>query len=143
MRSDDSILKYTAGHKRYIRRSRGFVPIPVFLNREVPSILACGAELKNTICLTKGDKAFLSQHIGDLENMMTLDFFKLTVAHLQRILEIQPEIIACDMHPDYLSSLFAREQTDTRVIEVQHHHAHVVSCMSEHKLEGTVIGLAF
>ncbi len=143
LRSDDSILKYTAGHKRYIRRSRGFVPIPVFLNREVPSILACGAELKNTICLTKGDKAFLSQHIGDLENMMTLDFFKLTVAHLQRILEVQPEIIACDMHPDYLSSLFAREQTDTRVIEVQHHHAHVVSCMSEHKLEGTVIGLAF
>ena len=143
LRSDDSILKYTAGHKRYIRRSRGFVPIPVFLNREVPSILACGAELKNTICLTKGDKAFLSQHIGDLENMMTLDFFKLTVAHLQRILEVQPEIIACDMHPDYLSSLFAREQTDTRVIEVQHHHAHVVSCMAEHKLEGTVIGLAF
>ncbi len=143
LRSDDSILKYTAGHKRYIRRSRGFVPIPVFLDREVPAILACGAELKNTICLTKGDKAFLSQHIGDLENMMTLDFFKLTVAHLQRILEVQPEIIACDMHPDYLSSLFAREQTDTRVIEVQHHHAHVVSCMSEHKLEGTVIGLAF
>ncbi len=143
LRSDDSILKYTAGHKRYIRRSRGFVPIPVFLDREVPAILACGAELKNTICLTKGDKAFLSQHIGDLENMMTLDFFKLTAAHLQRILEIRPEIIACDMHPDYLSSLFAREQTDMRLIEVQHHHAHVVSCMAEHQLNGTVIGLAF
>ncbi len=143
LRSDDSILKHTAGHKRTIRRSRGFVPIPVFLNRAVPMILACGAELKNTICLTKGDKAFLSQHIGDLENMITLDFFKLTVAHLQRILEIQPEIIACDMHPDYLSTRFAKEQAKTRVIEVQHHHAHIVSCMAEHRLEGPVIGLAF
>ncbi|MDX1707111.1 MAG: carbamoyltransferase HypF [Desulfobacterales bacterium] len=143
LRSDDSILKHTAGHKRHLRRSRGFVPIPVFLNRTVPAILACGAELKNTICLTKGDKAFLSQHIGDLENMSTLDFFKLTVAHLERILEVKPEIIACDMHPDYLSTQFAREQTDIRVIEVQHHHAHVASCMAEHKLEGPVIGLAF
>lgn len=143
LRSDDSIVKHTAGQKRTIRRSRGFVPIPVFLNHTVPPILACGAELKNTICLTKGDKAFLSQHIGDLENMITLDFFKLTVAHLQRILEIQPEIIACDMHPDYLSTRFATEQVETRIIEVQHHHAHIVSCMAEHQLEGAVIGLAF
>ncbi len=143
LRSDDSILRHTAGHRRYIRRSRGYVPIPIFLNRAVPAILACGAELKNTICLTKGDKAFLSQHIGDLENMMTLDFFKLTVAHLERILEIQPELIACDMHPDYLSTRFAREQTQIPIIEIQHHHAHIVSCMAEHKLEGAVIGLAF
>ena len=143
LRSDDSILKYTAGHRRIIRRSRGFVPIPVFLDRAVPAILACGAELKNTICLTREDKAFLSQHIGDLENMITLDFFKLTVDHLQRILEIEPEIIACDMHPDYLSTRFAREQTKTPVIEVQHHHAHIVSCMAEHRLDGAVIGLAF
>ena len=143
LRSDDSILKHTAGQGRYIRRSRGYVPIPIFLNRAVPSILACGAELKNTICLTKGDKAFLSQHIGDLENMATLDFFKLTVAHLERILEIQPNIIACDMHPDYLSTRYAKEQTQIPVIEVQHHHAHILSCMAEHKLEGAVIGLAF
>ena len=143
LRSDDSILKHTAGRRRYIRRSRGFVPIPIFLNQTVPAILACGAELKNTICLTKGDKAFLSQHIGDLENMATLDFFKLTVAHLARILEIQPELIACDMHPDYLSTRFAKEQAQTGIIEVQHHHAHIVSCMAEHKLEGAVIGLAF
>jgi hydrogenase maturation protein HypF len=115
----------------------------VFLKQAAPAVLACGAELKNTICLTKGDKAFLSQHIGDLENMLTLDFFKLTVDHLQRILDIQPEIIACDMHPDYLSTRFAREQADMRRIEVQHHHAHIVSCMAEHGLEGPVIGLAF
>jgi hydrogenase maturation protein HypF len=143
LRSDDSIVRHTAGHARYIRRSRGFVPIPVFLNHPVPPILACGAELKNTICVTKKDKAFLSQHIGDLENMITLDFFELTVAHLQRILEINPEIIACDLHPDYLSSRFAAEMNGVRKIKVQHHHAHIVSCMAEHNLEDTVIGLAF
>ncbi|MEJ2101763.1 MAG: carbamoyltransferase HypF [Desulfobacterales bacterium] len=143
LRSDDSIVRNIAGQTRYIRRSRGFVPIPLFLNRTVPPILACGAELKNTICITKGDKAFLSQHIGDLENMDTLDFFKQTVAHLQRILEVQPEIIACDMHPDYLSSLYAAEQQGIRKVEVQHHHAHIVSCMAENKLEGAVIGLSF
>ena len=143
LRSDDSIVRNTAGQTRYIRRSRGFVPIPLFLNRTVPPILACGAELKNTICITKGDKAFLSQHIGDLENMDTLDFFKQTVAHLQRILEVRPEIIACDMHPDYLSSQYAAEQQGIRKVEVQHHHAHIVSCMAENKLEGAVIGLSF
>ncbi|MGD8343396.1 MAG: carbamoyltransferase HypF [Desulfobacterales bacterium] len=143
LRSDDSILKLTAGHQRYIRRSRGYVPIPIFLNQTLPAILACGAELKNTICLTKGDKAFLSQHIGDLENMATLDFFKLTVDHLKRILEVEPELIACDMHPDYLSTRYAKEQNQIPTIEVQHHHAHIVSCMAEHKLDGAVIGLAF
>jgi len=143
LRSDDSIVKHTAGRTRYIRRSRGFVPIPLFLKHTVPPILACGAELKNTICITKGDKAFLSQHIGDLENMDTLDFFRQTVAHLERILEIQPEIIACDTHPDYLSSQYAAEQQGIRKVEVQHHHAHIVSCMAENKLEGAVIGLSF
>ena len=143
LRSDDSIVKHTAGHTRPIRRSRGFVPIPVFLNDPVPPILACGAELKNTICITRGDKAFISQHIGDLENKATLDFFKLTVAHMQRILAITPEMIAFDMHPDYLSTVHAKEQQDICKVEVQHHHAHIVSCMAEHKLVGEVIGLAF
>jgi hydrogenase maturation protein HypF len=143
LRSDDSIVRHIAGAERFIRRSRGFVPIPVFLKKEVPPILACGAELKNTICVTKQDKAFLSQHIGDLENIATYDFFKLTVDHLKRILDINPEIIACDMHPDYLSTQFAAEQAPIPIIQVQHHHAHVVSCMAEHKLEGDVIGLAF
>ena len=143
LRSDDSIVRHTAGHTRYIRRSRGFVPIPVFLDHAVPSILACGAELKNTICLTKGDKAFISQHIGDLENLATLEFFELTIAHLKRILEISPEIIACDMHPDYLSTQYAKKQHGMQKVEVQHHHAHIVSCMAEHKLNGAVIGLSF
>ncbi len=143
LRSDDSIVRNIAGTKRFIRRSRGFVPIPIFLKNGVPPILACGAELKNTICVTKQDKAFLSQHIGDLENLATYEFLKLTAAHLKRILDIQPELIAFDMHPDYLSTQFAREQEVNPKIQVQHHHAHIVSCMAEHKLEGPVIGLSF
>ena len=143
LRSDDSIVRHIAGAERFIRRSRGFVPIPVFLKNEVLPILACGAELKNTICVTKQDKAFLSQHIGDLENIATYDFFKLTVDHLKRILGIHPEIMACDMHPDYLSTQFAQAQATIPNIQVQHHHAHIVSCMAEHKMEGAVIGLAF
>ena len=143
LRSDDSIVRNMAGAGRFLRRSRGFVPIPIFLKNEMPSILACGAELKNTICVTKQDKAFLSQHIGDLENLATYEFLKLTVAHLKRILDIDPEIIAFDMHPDYLSTRFGQEQQAAHKIQVQHHHAHIVSCMAEHKLEGTVIGLSF
>jgi hydrogenase maturation protein HypF len=143
LRSDDSIVRHIAGAERFIRRSRGYVPIPLFLKNEMPPILACGAELKNTICVTKQDKAFLSQHIGDLENLATYEFFKLTVGHLKRILDINPEIIACDMHPDYMSTQFADEQATIATIRVQHHHAHIVSCMAEHKLEGAVIGLAF
>ena len=143
LRSDDSIVRNTAGAGRFLRRSRGFVPIPIFLKNEMPSILACGAELKNTICVTRQDKAFLSQHIGDLENLATYEFLKLTAAHLKRILDIDPEIIAFDMHPDYLSTRFAQEQQAAHKIPIQHHHAHIVSCMAEHKLEGPVIGLSF
>jgi hydrogenase maturation protein HypF len=143
LRSDDSIVRYAAGARRFLRRSRGFVPIPVFLKNEIPPILACGAELKNTICVTRQDKAFLSQHIGDLENLPTYEFFKLTIAHLKRILDIEPEMIAFDMHPDYLSTRYALEQGADHKIQVQHHHAHIVSCMAEHKLEGDLIGLSF
>jgi hydrogenase maturation protein HypF len=143
LRSDDTIVRFADGGRRFLRRSRGFVPIPIFLKKEIPPILACGAELKNTICVTRQDKAFLSQHIGDLENLPTYEFFQLTIAHLKRILDIAPEIIACDMHPDYLSTRYALELPANSTIQVQHHHAHIVSCMAEHKLEGDVIGLAF
>ncbi|MCP4746917.1 MAG: carbamoyltransferase HypF [Desulfobacteraceae bacterium] len=143
LRSDDSIVRHAAGETRLIRRSRGYVPVPVFLRQDVPCILACGAELKNTICLTRGKQAFVSQHIGDLENLAAEDFFKLTIRHLERILDIAPEAIACDMHPDYLSTQWAVSQNKLPVIHVQHHHAHVVSCMAEHKLQGPVIGLSF
>ena len=143
LRSDDSIVRQVAGARRFLRRSRGFVPIPIFLRNKVPPVLACGAELKNTICVTKKDQAFISQHIGDLENLPTYEFLKLTIAHLKRILDINPEIIAHDLHPDYLSTRYAMELPADHKIQVQHHHAHIVSCMSEHKLEGTVLGLSF
>ncbi len=143
LRSDDSIIRRSAGEVRFIRRSRGYIPTPVFLNKKVPPILACGAELKNTICLTKGNRAFLSQHIGDLENLATYDFFQLTIRHMKRILDIVPEIIACDLHPDYMSTRYALEQGGVEKIKIQHHHAHIASCMAENKLEGDVIGLSF
>jgi len=143
LRSDDSIVRHSAGQVRFLRRSRGYVPVPVFVKRALPPTLACGAGLKNTVCLTKEDRAFLSQHIGDLENQETLDFFKLTVRHLKRILDIEPEIVAHDLHPDYLSTQFALAQTGVQRVPVQHHHAHIVSAMAEHHLEGPVIGLSF
>jgi len=143
LRSDDSIVKRTAGAARFIRRSRGVVPLPVFLKNPVPPVLACGAEQKNTVCLTRGNQAFISQHIGDLENLPAYDFFKLTIRHMQRILDIRPQILACDLHPDYLSTRYVLEQEKVRKLQVQHHHAHVVSCMAENGLDGEVIGLAF
>jgi hydrogenase maturation protein HypF len=142
LRSDDSILRQARGETRFLRRSRGYVPVPVFLKQAQPSVLAVGGELKNTICLTRGRFAFVSQHIGDMENRQTEAFFRLTIDHLRRILDIRPELIACDLHPDYLSTRYARSRDDLPVVGVQHHHAHVVSCLAEHQVEGPVIGLA-
>jgi hydrogenase maturation protein HypF len=142
LRSDDSVIRHAGGATRFLRRSRGYVPAPVSLRRELPPILACGAELKNTVCFTKADQVFISQHIGDLENLATYEFFQKTIGHMQRILAVRPEIIACDLHPDYLSTRWADEQRDIPKVRVQHHHAHIVSCMAEHRLEGTVIGLS-
>lgn len=143
LRCDDSIVRKTAGATRFIRRARGYVPTPVFLSHVPPPVLACGAELKSTICLTKEDRAFVSQHIGDLENLATYDAFRETIAHLQRILDIRPQAVACDLHPDYFSTRYAQEQKDLPILRVQHHHAHIVSGMAENHLDDRVIGLAF
>jgi hydrogenase maturation protein HypF len=141
-RCDDSVVRITAGRMQMLRRSRGFVPVPVALEQEAPSILAVGGELKNTICIARGSDAFLSQHIGDLENLESYHFFGEAVQHLQRILEVQPKIIAYDLHPDYFSTKWALQQEDARLIGVQHHHAHIASCMAENHLDGKVIGIA-
>ena len=143
LRSDDSIVRHTGGRMRFMRRSRGYVPVPVFLKRRQPSVLACGALLKNTVCLTRDNQAFLSQHIGDLENAETLAFFELTVRHMQRILDVSPQLVAHDLHPDYLSTQYALGLAGVRTVGVQHHHAHIVSAMAEHHLNGPVIGLSF
>ena len=141
LRSDDSIVQQVSGSLRQLRRSRGFVPVPVFLAEPQVPVLACGAELKNTVCLTKGNRAFISQHVGDLENLETLDFFQQTIEHLKQILQIEPEIIAFDLHPDYLSTRYALEQKGVELIGVQHHFAHLVGCLAEHGLNEKVIGL--
>ena len=143
LRSDDSIVKRSAHATRFIRRSRGYVPVPVFLKKTVPPILACGAELKNTVCLTQKNQAFLSQHIGDLENLSAHEFFTSTINHMKQILDITPEMVAYDLHPGYLSTRYAEGLTGIKKVQVQHHHAHIVSCMAENLMDGTVIGLSF
>jgi hydrogenase maturation protein HypF len=143
LRSDDSIVRHLSGAPRFLRRSRGYVPMPIFLKSGISPVLACGALLKNTVCLTKADQAFISQHIGDLENTRAYEFFCQTISHMKRILDIEPEIVAHDMHPDYLSTRYALEQKEKTLVPVQHHHAHIVSCMAENQLSGEVIGLSF
>ncbi len=142
LRCDDSVVRVAGGVTRQLRRSRGFVPVPVFLKDEQPSVLAVGGELKNTVCLTKGKHAFLSQHIGDLENAESYSFFHEAIRHLERILEIRPEVIAYDLHPGYFSTKWALQQIGVPLVGVQHHHAHIASCMAENHLEGRVIGFA-
>jgi hydrogenase maturation protein HypF len=141
-RCDDSVVAVVAGAARPIRRSRGHVPVPVPLQDEWPPVLAVGGELKNTICLTKGRLAFLSQHIGDLENAETHASFEETIAHLERILRIEPQVVAYDLHPDYFATRWALARPNVKRVPVQHHHAHIASCMAENRLDGRVIGFA-
>jgi hydrogenase maturation protein HypF len=155
-RCDDSVTRIFARAELPIRRSRGYAPYPVHLPFEVRQVLAVGAELKNTFCLTRDRYAFLSQHIGDMENYETLQFFEQMVEQLKRAFRIEPEIIAYDLHPGYLSSKYAKEvggkKQEARddlasciLHPVQHHHAHVASVMAENGLTGErpVIGVAF
>jgi hydrogenase maturation protein HypF len=125
-----------------VRRSRGWAPRPVRLRRALPPVLAVGGQLKNTVCLVRGRDAFLSQHVGDLEGRETYRFFLHSLDQLERLLEVRPDRVACDLHPDYLSTRWARLESGLPVAGVQHHHAHVVSCMAEHGLSGRVLGLA-
>jgi hydrogenase maturation protein HypF len=141
-RCDDSVVRLAAGRAQQLRRSRGFVPVPVPIERESEPILAVGGELKNTICVVRGSEAFLSQHIGDLENLESYKFFEEAVEHLQRILEVHPKIIAYDLHPDYFSTKWALAREGMQLVGVQHHHAHIAACMAENHLDGKVIGIA-
>ncbi|MFQ5865921.1 MAG: carbamoyltransferase HypF, partial [bacterium] len=141
-RCDDSIVRLAADEIRLIRRSRGYVPEPIFLSSPTrKQILACGGELKNTIALSRKNTVFFSQHIGDLDNPAALAFFENSIAHLQKILEITPEVIAYDLHPEYLSTKWASQQEHVPRIAVQHHHAHLVSVMVENGVDETTIGI--
>lgn len=140
IRSDDSVMRVFQGRPLFYRRARGYAPRAVTLPFLTRPILAAGAELKSAVCLADRDRAFLSQHIGDLQNDSTNDSFRHTVAHLSGILQIEPQAAACDLHPDYLSTRFA-EENGLPLTRVQHHHAHLASCMAENGLEGTAIGV--
>jgi len=142
MRVDDSVVRVVEGRERTLRRSRGYTPYPIDLGLEMPEVLACGGELKNTFCLTKGRYALLSQHIGDLENYETLSFFRETLEQMKKLFRVEPAAVAYDLHPNYLSTRFALECSGVVKIGVQHHHAHVAACMAENRLRDKVIGVA-
>ncbi len=142
-RVDDSVVRVVSGEPLLLRRARGYAPQPVWLGRGEAEVLACGAQQKNTLCLTRAGFALPSQHLGDLENFETLLFFQETLERMKRLFHVQPTAAAHDLHPGYLSTQFALKMEGVRHIGVQHHHAHIASCMAEHQLEGRVIGVAW
>jgi hydrogenase maturation protein HypF len=144
MRCDDSVARTIGKQELLIRRSRGYAPQPIAVTVPfVQPVLACGAHLKNTFCLGKERHAFMSHHIGDLENYETWDSFAKGIEHFKKLFAIEPSLIAHDLHPEYLSTKYARGVNGLTKIGVQHHHAHIASCMAEHGLAGPVIGVAF
>jgi hydrogenase maturation protein HypF len=143
-RCDDSVARVIDGRPLVLRRSRGYVPRPVALHRPVARpILACGALLKNTFCLARGTEAVLGPHIGDLENLETFAAYRESIARMEQFLDVKPEVVAHDLHPDYLSTHYALDRPDVLQVPVQHHHAHVAAVMAEHGLEGPAIGVAY
>ncbi len=142
MRADDSVVRIFEDTSRVLRRARGYAPEAIALGHEVGEVLATGPELKNTFCLTRGRYAVMSQHIGDMENLETLAFYQETLRNLKSVYQVNPRLIAHDLHPDYLTTRWAMEQPEPK-LAVQHHHAHIAACMAENHVAGNVIGVAF
>ena len=144
VRADDSVVRAFGGRELPLRRSRGFAPQPLALPWPFPRhVLGCGAELKHTFCLAKGSYAFLSHHVGDLENYETYRSFTEGVEHFRRLFAVEPEVVAHDLHPEYLSTKYALELDGVELEGVQHHHAHVAACLADNGEPGPVIGVAF
>jgi hydrogenase maturation protein HypF len=144
MRTDDSVIRVVGGRETPLRRSRGFVPQPVTVARPFPRpVLGCGAELKSTFCLAKGHRAFVSHHIGDLENYETLRSYLEGIEHFMRVFDVRPELVAHDLHPEYLSTKHALDLDGVDRVAVQHHHAHVAACLADNGEAGPAIGVAF
>jgi hydrogenase maturation protein HypF len=142
-RCDDSVWMVEEERPQPLRRSRGYAPSPIHLPFKARQVLACGTELKNTFCATKDEYAFLSQHIGDLENWETLDHFESSIEVYKRLFRLDPEIVAYDMHPEYLASKYALSlDSPEHKVPVQHHHAHIVSCLVDNGKQGPAIGVA-
>jgi hydrogenase maturation protein HypF len=144
IRTDDSVVRPLRGRAALLRRSRGYAPEPLTVASPFPRpVLACGAELKNTFCLAAQSRAFVSHHIGDLENYETLRSFTEGIEHFQRLFDTEPQVVAYDLHPDYLSTRYALERDGADLVGVQHHHAHIASCLADNREQGPVIGVAF
>ncbi|MBU1426694.1 MAG: carbamoyltransferase HypF [Gammaproteobacteria bacterium] len=144
-RCDDSVMKWQGKTPTFVRRARGYTPRRIKLPFSGPSVLACGAWLKNTVCLTRGDEAFVSQHIGDLDHAGTRQMLEETVGYLSDILDVKPQAVAHDLHPDFYSTQFAQAyaaQHNVPLIAVQHHHAHIAAICAEHRITEPVLGLA-
>jgi hydrogenase maturation protein HypF len=146
-RCDDSVAMVEGGEVCVIRRARGYAPDPIPLHFKSREVLACGAEYKNTFCMTKDRYAFISQHVGDMDNLETLSHFEKMLDLYKKLFRLDPRIVACDRHPDYLASRYAQEikkkDSSIRLIPVQHHHAHIASCMAENAITSPVLGVAF
>lgn len=148
MRVDDSVSRIILSKPNLLRRSRGYAPESIQLPFQSQQILATGAELKNTFCLSRDNNAFISHHIGDLENLETLDSFEKGILHYENLFRIKPKIIACDLHPDYLSTRYAVNRAETEnlpIVKIQHHHAHLASVLADNRWnqDNSVIGLCF
>lgn len=140
-RADDSVMSLNHNTPMFIRRARGFAPTPIQLPHAIPPTLALGGHLKNTFCITRDDEAFVSQHIGSLNNKATIDFFHESLNHLLNFLNVKPERIAHDLHPDFYTSRFA-QSFEVPTFAIQHHHAHLASVIAEHDIQQQVLGLA-
>lgn len=144
-RVDDSVVRIINNKPSLIRRSRGYVPRPVDLRLDLDGIVALGAEQKNTFCIGKGHQALMSQHIGDLKNQATFEFLTESIKRFSILFRFKPSYIACDLHPDYLSARYAESlESDLQIplVKIQHHHAHIASCMAEHGIEDKIIGIS-
>ena len=139
---DDSIVREIAGREMVLRRARGFAPLPVLIKEEASPTLAVGAHLKNAVAAAVGRQAFVSQHIGDLETAQAFGAFENVIESFQKLYEIEPETVACDAHPDYFSTRFARGCA-LPLVTVQHHYAHILSCMAENELNAPLLGVAW
>ncbi len=142
-RVDDSVVRIINGREYLLRRARGYAPVPIVLQRPVKRILAVGAELKNTFCIGRNNLAYLSHHLGDLENLETYSAFVQGIEDFKRLFQLQPEYVTYDMHPDYLSTKYALQESGLPGIRIQHHHAHIASLLAEYGLREKIIGFAF
>ncbi len=146
LRADDSVMDFIDDRPSMIRRSRGFAPLPIFYDSNKKSVLALGGELKNTFCLAKNNLLYASPYIGDVSDLRTVEVLKNSIERMKNLLEIEPEVVACDLHPRYQTTALAEKISaalNVPLIKVQHHYAHVLSCLAENNFGGEVIGVAF